>query len=128
MGLVVSIFAYLCSVTILVITLALSFGALLYPPDQTTIAPQTIATAEAQRATKPAQVLLAGKGRPGPPGVTGAVKVVNQDIANTDAVRPPHARRVVRQVRAKDWLHQHEPRVFGYVEEPSASFLYNRFQ
>jgi hypothetical protein len=40
----------------------------------------------------------------------------------------PHVRRLVRQARAKDWLHQQEPKVFGYAEEPSASFLYDRFQ
>ncbi len=127
MGLVVAIFAYLCSVTILVVTLAMSFGALLYPPDQTTIAQQTTTAAAKPHAAQPTQVSSAGNERPGAPGVKEAAKEVGPDISNSTA-RQPHVRRLVRQVRAKDWLHQQEHKVFGYAEEPSASFLYDRFQ
>jgi hypothetical protein len=124
MGLVVAIFAYLCSVTILVVTLAMSFGALLYPPGQTTIAQQTTTAAAKPHAVQPSQVSSAGNERSGLPGVKEAAA----DISNTNTTRLPHVRRVVRQVRAKDWLHQQEPKVFGYAEEPSAGFLYDRFQ
>jgi hypothetical protein len=124
MGLVVSIFAYLCGVTILVVTLMVWFGALLYPPDQTPIAQQTTTAAAKPHATQAEQVSSAGNEQSGAPGA----KEVAADISNTNTARPPHVRRLVRQVRAKDWLHQQEPKVFGYAEEPSASFLYDRFQ
>jgi len=127
MGLVLSILTYLCSVTILVVTLVMSFGALFYPPDQTTIAQQTTAMSAKPHAVRPASVLPASNERSGSPGVKEAAKEVAPDISSGTA-RPPHVRRLVRQVRAKDWLHQQEPKVFGYAEEPSASFLYDRFQ
>ena len=127
MGLVVSIFAYLCSVTILVVTLVMSFSTLLYPPDQTIIAQQTRAMPAKPHAAQPASVLPASNERSGSPSVKEAAKEVAPDISNGTA-RPPHVRRPVRQVRAKDWFHQQEPRVFGYAEEPSASFFYDRFQ
>jgi hypothetical protein len=123
MGLVVSIFAYLGTVIVLVVTLSMSFGALLYPSGQTTVAQQTITTAAKPRAAQAAPVSPASNVRSGSPGVKEAAA----DISNTNTARPPHARRLVRQVRAKDWLHQQEPKVFGYAEEPSASFLYDRF-
>ncbi|MGA8613358.1 MAG: hypothetical protein WB760_16985 [Xanthobacteraceae bacterium] len=125
MGLIASIFAYLGTVTVLVVTLSMSFGAFLYPLDQTTIAQQTIATAAKPRAAQPASVSPASNERSGSPGVTQTAG----NEPNGDGVsRQPHVRRLVRQVRAKDWLHQQEPKVFGYAEEPSASFLYDRFQ
>jgi hypothetical protein len=120
MGLVVSIFAYLCSVTIIVVTLLMSFGALLYPPDQVTVAQHTAAK---PRAAQETSVLTAGNERSGSP----AAKETTADISSMTAPHP-HAHRLVRQARAKDWLHQREPRVFSYAEEPSASFLYDRFQ
>jgi hypothetical protein len=123
MGLVVSIFAYLCGVTVLVVALLMSAGTLLYPPEQPTVAQQTIATAAKPRAAQATSVLTAGNERSGLP----AAKETTADISNGTAPHP-HARRLVRQARAKDWLHQQEPRVFGYAEEPSASFLYDRFQ
>jgi hypothetical protein len=127
MGLLVSIFAYLCSVTILVVTLVMSFGALLYPPGQTTIAQQTTATGVKPHAAQPAQVSSAGNERSGSPSDKDAAKETAADTSNSTE-RPPRVRRLVRQVRARDWLHQQERRVFGYAEEPSASFLYDRFQ
>ena len=127
MGLVVAIFAYLCSAAMLVVTLVMSFGALLYPPDQATIAQQTnqqtMAAAAKPRAAQSAQLSSTGNEPAGVP----AAKEASADIPNS-AARQPHVRRLARQVRAKDWLHQHEPRVFGYAEESSASFLYDRFQ
>lgn len=126
MGLVAAIFAYFCSVTILVVTLAMSFGALLYPPDQTKIAQQTtqqtMSAAAKPRAAQGTSASSAGDERAGAP----AAKEAPAEISNS-AARPPHTRRMVRQVHAKDWLHQQEPKVFGYAEEPSASFLYDRF-
>jgi hypothetical protein len=127
MGLLVSILAYLCSITILVITLVMSFGALLYPLDQTTIAQHTIATAPNPRVVQSASASPAANERPGSPGVKDAAKETAADTSN-GTERPPRARRLVRQVRAKDWLHQQGTKVFGYAEEPSASFLYDRFQ
>ena len=127
MGLVASIFAYLCGVTILAVTLVMSFGALLYPPEQTTIAQQTtqqtMAAAAKPRAAQGTSVSSAGDERAGAP----AAKEASAEISN-GAARPPHVRRLVRQARGKDWLHQQEPKVFGYAEDPSASFLYDRFQ
>jgi hypothetical protein len=124
MGLLVSIFAYLCGVTVLVIALLVSGGALLYPPEQTTIAQQTAQqTAAKPPAAQATSALTAGNERPG----SLAAKEITADISNGTA-RPPHVRRLVRQARAKDWLHQQEPRIFGYAEEPAASFLYDRFQ
>jgi hypothetical protein len=127
MGLVVSIFAYLCSIAIIVVTLLTSFGALLYPPDRITIAhqagQQTAATAAKSRVAEPTSASSAGNKRSTAP----AAKEATVDISNS-AARQPHARRLARQARAKDWLHQSEPRVFGYAEDPSASFLYDRFQ
>jgi hypothetical protein len=126
MGLVVSIFAYLCSVIVLVLTLAMSFGVLLYPPEQITSAQQTTAMAAKPRASKPASVSSTSNDRSGL-RVQEAAKEVGADISNS-TVRAPNGRRLVRQARAKDWLHQQEQKVFGYAEEPSASFLYDRFQ
>jgi hypothetical protein len=127
MGLVVSIFAYLCSITIIVVTLLTSFGAALYPPDQTTIAQptaqQTTATVAKSRTARATSGPWAGNERSGAP----PAKKAATDVSNSTA-QQPHARRLVRQARAKDWLHQSEPRVFGYAEDPSASFLYDRFQ
>jgi hypothetical protein len=124
MGLLVSIFAYLCSVTVLVGALLMSAGTLLYPPDQTTIAQQTTQQTPAKPPSAQAtSAVAAGNERAG----SLAAKETTADISNGTA-RPPHVRRLVRQARAKDWLHQQEPRVFGYAEEPAASFLYDRFQ
>jgi len=123
MGLVAAIFAYLCGVTVLTVTLLMSAGAFLYSPDQTTVAQQTITSAAKPRAAQPTPVSSAGNERSGSPGL----KEASADISSNMAPHP-HARRLVRQARAKDWLHQQEPKVFGYAEEPSASFLYDRFQ
>ena len=123
MGLVAAIFTYLCSVTILVVTLGMTFGALLYSPDQTTIAQQITATAVKPHAAQPAQVSSVGSDRLRALGA----KEMAADVSNSTA-RSPRTRRVVRQVRANEWLRQQEPKIFGYVEEPSASFLYDRFQ
>jgi len=132
MGLLVSIFGYLCGVTILVVTLAMSFGAVLYPPAQTTIAQTTIAQKTRAmpaklHAAQPASVLPASNELSGSAGVKDAAKEAAADTSNSTE-RPPRVRRLVRHVRAKDWLHQQELKVFGYAEEPSASFLYDRFQ
>jgi hypothetical protein len=124
MGLLVSIFAYLCGVTVLVVALLMSAGTLLYPPERTTIAQETAQqTAAKPRATQATSASTAGNERSGSPGA----RETTADISNEQA-RPPHARRLVRQARAKDRPHQQEPKVFGYAEEPSASFLYDRFQ
>jgi hypothetical protein len=124
MGLVAAIFAYLGGVTVLTVTLLMSAGALLYPSEQTTIAQQTITTAAKPRAAQTTPVSSAGNERSGSPG---AKEETSADISNGTVPRP-HMRRLVRQARAKDWLHQQEPKVFGSAEEPSASFLYDRFQ
>ena len=123
MGLVAAIFAYLGGVTVLTVTLLMSAGALLYPTEQTTIVQQTITTAAKPRPAQPTSALTAGNERSGSPGL----KEASADISSNVAPRP-HVRRLVRQARAKDWLHQQEPKVFGYAEEPSASFLYDRFR
>jgi hypothetical protein len=123
MGLVAAIFAYLGSVTVLAVALLMSAGALLYPPEQTTIAQQTTGTPAKSRVAQPTAVSSAGNERFGSPGGKEAAA----DTSTSTAPRP-HVRRLVRQARAKDWLHQQEPKVFGYAEEPSASFLYDRFQ
>jgi hypothetical protein len=123
MGLVAAIFTYLCSVAVLVVALLIPLGAFLYPPGQTKVAQQTIAATAKPRTAPAATATAAGNERSGSPGA----KEASADISSS--VPPqPHVRRLVRQVRAKDWLLQKEMRVFGYVEEPSASFLYDRFQ
>jgi hypothetical protein len=123
MGLVAAIFAYLCGVTVLTVTLLMSAGAFLYPSEQTTVAQQTITSAAKPRAAQTTPVSSAGNERSGWPGL----KEASADISSNMVPRP-HVRRLVRQARAKDWLHQQEPKVFGSAEEPSASFLYDRFQ
>jgi hypothetical protein len=123
MGLVAAIFAYLCGVTVLVVTLLMSAGALLYPPEQTTITQQTTTATAKLHAAQPTSAFTAGNERSGSSGA----KEVSVDISG-GAAPHPHARRLVRQARARDWLHQQEPKVFGSAEEPSASFLYDRFQ
>jgi hypothetical protein len=123
MGLVAAIFTYLCSVTVLAAALLMSAGALFYPPDQIKVARQTIMATAKPRTSPPTTAPAAGNERSGSP----SAKEVSTDISS--GVPPqPHVRRLVRQIRAKDWLHQQKPRVFGYAEEPSASFLYDRFQ
>jgi hypothetical protein len=123
MGLVAAIFAYLGGVTVLTVALLMSAGALLYPSEETTVAQQTITSAAKPRAAQTTPVSSAGNERSGSPGL----KEASTDISSNMAPHP-HARRLVRQARAKDWLHQQEPKVFGSAEEPSASFLYDRFQ
>jgi hypothetical protein len=128
MGLVAAIFAYLCGVTVLAVTLLMWFGALLYPPDQTTVAQQaitqqTIATAAKPRAAQPTPAAANERS-----GSLGVAQAPGNDANGDEASRPPHVRRLVRQVRARDWLHQKEAKAWGYAEEPSASFLYDRFQ
>jgi len=127
MGLLVSILAYLCSVAILVVTLGMSFGALLYSSDQTMIAQHATAAAANPRVVQSASASPAANERPGSTGVKDVAKEAAADTSN-GTERPPRVRRLVRQVHAKDWLHQQGPKVFGYAEEPSASFLYDRFQ
>jgi len=130
MGLVAAIFAYFCTVTVLAVTLLMSFGALLYPPDQTTAiqqtaAQQTIVTSAKLRAAQQTPVQATANERSGSLDVAQA----SGSAANGDeASRPPHVRRLVRQVGVRDWLHQKEASAWGYAKEPSASFLYDRFQ
>jgi hypothetical protein len=125
MGLVAAIFAYLCSVTVLTVTLLMSFGAFLYPPSQTTVARQTIAAAAQFHAAQPKPAAAAANEQSGPAGVAQAS---GNDANGDEASQLPHVRRLVRQVRTKNWLHQKEAKARGYAEEPSASFLYDRFQ
>jgi hypothetical protein len=123
MGLVAAIFAYLCGVTVLAVTLLMSAGAFLYPPEQTPIAQQTMPASAKPRTASATTAPAAGNERSGSPGAKEASAEISSSIPP-----PPHVRRPVRQIRATDWLHHKEPRVFGYAEEPSASFLYDRFQ
>jgi hypothetical protein len=133
MGLFVSIFAYLGAVTALVVGLLMSFDAFLYPSDQSTFPQQTITapkpsaphamlTRSAKIAQSDAPLAEAPAPRPG----TGADDTTAA-VARSDW-RQPRVHRLVRQGHGKNWAYQQEPNALGYAEEPSASFLYDRFQ
>jgi hypothetical protein len=130
MGLFVSIFAYLSAVTVLVVTLLMSFDAFLYPSSQVTFTQQTITAA-----------------KPNSPQVTHSAKIAQPDTVLTEAVpgggtvaddstaavassvwRRRRVRRVIPDSRGKNWAYREEPKALGYAGEPSASFLYDRFQ
>jgi hypothetical protein len=128
MGLIASIFTYLSAVTALVLALLMSFDAFLYPPGQATFGQQKIAVLAKPRVSQPPSISTTSTD----PRTLSVVTEASLDdphsgLENTVSQRP-RVRRFVRQARPKDWASRQEPKAFGYAEEPSASFLYDRFQ
>lgn len=114
MGLIASVLAYLSAVTVLAGALLMSFDALLYPAGQTTLGQHTVAAAAKPSVTQ-SPLPPASNVRPAP----ASENAVAQRL---------HVRRLVRQARARNRVFQQEPNALGYAAEPSASFLYDRFQ
>jgi hypothetical protein len=128
MGLIASVFAYLFAVTALVVALLMSFDALLYPSGQAAIGQQTIAAAAKPSVTQSSSMPTGSNVRLASPAVTEAA-ADDRDARSDNAVsRQGRVRRLDRQARARDWAFKQEPKALGYTEEPSASFLYDRFQ
>jgi len=128
MGLVASIFAYLSAVTMLVAALLMSFDAFLYPPGQTTISQQTTAALAKPSATPPPSMPATSSVRSASPAVTEAAADDPHAGSENAAAQRARERRLVRAARARNWVFQKESKALGYAEEPSASFLYDRFQ
>jgi hypothetical protein len=128
MGLIASIFAYLSAVTALVVALLMSFDALLYPAAAPTVGRPTVAAAAKPSVSQSASMSTTSTARPVAPGVTEAAADDPQAGPENAISQRPRVRRVVHQGRAKNWFLQQEPKALGYAEEPSASFLYDRFQ
>jgi hypothetical protein len=128
MGLIASIFAYLSAVTVLVAALLTSFDAFLYPPGPATIGQQTVAAAAKPSVAPSTSMWTTSSVRPASPTVTEAAAGDPHAGSENTVSERPRVRRSVRQERASNWLSQQEPKALGYAEEPSASFLYDRFQ
>jgi len=125
MGLIASVLAYLSAVTVLAGALLMSFDALLYPDGQTTLGQHTVAAAAKPSVTQ-SPLPPASNVRPAPPVIAEAD---DPHPASENAVAQRlHVRRLVRQARARNRVFQQEPNALGYAAEPSASFLYDRFQ
>jgi len=125
MGLIASVLAYLSAVTVLAGALLMSFDALLYPAGQTTLGQHTVAAAAKPSVTQ-SPLPPASNVRPAPPVIAEAD---DPHPASENAVAQRlHVRRLVRQARARNRVFQQEPNALGYAAEPSASFLYDRFQ
>jgi hypothetical protein len=128
MGFIASIFAYLCTATALVVALLMSFDAFLYPSGRTAIGQQIIAAATTPSVSQSTSAPAVSSLHPVSPVVTeAAADDPHAGSENTVSQRPP-MRRVVRRARARDWAFKQEPKALGYAEDPSASFLYDRFQ
>jgi hypothetical protein len=128
MGLIASIFAYLSAVTVLVVVLLMSFDAFLYPAGQNTIGQQTIAATAKPGVSQSTSTPSASNSRPTSPIVTEAAADDPPTGSANMVPQKPRVRRLVRQARMKNWIFQQQPNALGYAEEPSASFLYDRFQ
>jgi hypothetical protein len=128
MGFIASFFAYLSAVTVLVVALLMSFDAFLFPPGQTTIGQQTIAVAAKPSLSQLALMPTASNVRPASPVVTEAAADDPRKGSENTVSQRPRVRRLVRQARARNWVFQQAPYALGYAKEPSASFLYDRFQ
>jgi predicted lipid-binding transport protein (Tim44 family) len=128
MGLIASVFAYLITATALVIALLMSLGAFLYPSSQTTLGQQTIAATAKPSVTQSASMPSASNARQASPAVAEAAADGPHAGSENTASPRPRVHRLARQVRMGNWLFQRKPSALGYAEEPSASFLYDRFQ
>jgi hypothetical protein len=128
MGFIASVFAYLSAVTVLVVALLMSFDAFLYPPGQATVGPQPTATTAKPSVSQSTSMPTASNVSRGSPAVT-EVTADDPHAGSEDTVsQRPRVRRLVRQAGARSWAFKQEPHALGYAEEPSASFLYDRFQ
>jgi hypothetical protein len=112
----------------LVTALFMSFDAFLYPAGQTAIGQQTMAAAAKPHATQSASVPAAGAMRPTSPAVAEAATDDQQAGLENTILQRPRVRRLDHHARARDWVFKQETKALGYAEEPSASFLYDRFQ
>jgi hypothetical protein len=128
MGFIASIFAYLGAVTALVIALLMSFDAFLYPPGRAAISAQIIAAATKSSVPQSTSMPTASNAHPVSTAVTEAAADDPHAGSENIVSQRPRVRRVVPRARQKDWAFQKEPKALGYAEEPSASFLYDRFQ
>jgi hypothetical protein len=128
MGFIAVVFTYLSAVTVLVVALLMSFDAFLYPPGQSTSSQQTIAAAAKPSMSQPPPTTAASNAPPASPVVTEAA-ADDPHTGSANAVsQGPRVRRLVRQARARSWAFQQESNALGNAGEPSASFLYDRFQ
>ena len=127
MGLIASVLAYLSAVTVLVGALLMSFDVLLYPAGQTTLGQHTVAAAAKPSVTQ-SPLPPASNVRPAPPVIAEAAADDPHPGSENAVAQRLHVRRLVRQARARNRVFQQEPNALGYAAEPSASFLYDRFQ
>jgi hypothetical protein len=128
MGFVASAFAYLCAVTMLVAALLMSFDAFLYPAGQATVGQPTIAVAAKPGVAQLTSMQATGSvHQPSSAVVEAAADDPHAGLDGTASERP-RVHRLVHQPRASKWFFQQESHALGYAEEPSASFLYDRFQ
>jgi len=127
MGLIASVFAYLIGVTALVVALLMSFDAFLYPSALTTLGQQTIAATAKPNVTQTVSMPSADARQVSPAVAQAAADGPHDGSENTASPRL-RVHRLARQVRAGNGLFQRKPSVLGYAEEPSANFLYDRFQ
>jgi hypothetical protein len=128
MGLIASVFTYLIAATALVVALLTSFDALLYPSGQAALGQQTIAATAKPSATQSASTLAASNARQASPAVTEAAADDPRAGSENTASERPRVHRLVRQARTGNWSSQQKSNVLGYAEDPSASFLYDRFR
>jgi hypothetical protein len=151
MGLLVSIFAYLGTVTAVIVTVVMSYDVFIYTPLHSINPQHTLTVAAKPSAVKPASSASAGKiaarnvpaaslsrGAPshGAPshGALAAKAASESDVAaerraasaRREAAWQRHMRRLARQARGREWASPQGPRVLGYAEEPPAG-LYNAY-
>jgi hypothetical protein len=127
MGLIASIFAYLSGVAVLVAVLLMTFDALLYPSNQTTAGEQIVAAAANRSGSQAASPVVTGSVRPASSDAQARSDDAQAQSANAVS-QTPRVHRLVRRSRPGSLAFQQGPKASGYAEEPSASFLYDRFQ
>ncbi len=143
MDLLAAIFAYLGTVTAIVVTVVMSYDAFIYTPIHSINPQHTLTIAPKPRAAVAALSASAGKiARPNLRAASSsraaaAAKAAPQvDTAaerraanlRREAARQRHMRRLVRQARGREWAAQQPPSAvgLGYAEAPPAG-LYNAF-
>jgi hypothetical protein len=148
MDLLVSILAYLGTVTTIVVAVVMSYDAFIYTPLHSINPQHTLTVAAKPSPAKAASSASAGK--IAPPHVAAAslprsassrsalaAKAAPQSnfaaerraaSARKEAVRQQYMRRLARQGRGREWASQQPPGGFGlgYTEQPPAG-LYNAF-
>ena len=135
MDLLASIFAYLGTVTAIVVTVVMSYDVFVYTPLQSINPQQTLTEAAKPSAAKAAVPASAAKiAPPGAlsaslhhaPAAAKAVAPIEVAADRRAAARQRHLRTLARQTRNREWVSRQGPRVLGYAQGAPEG-LYNAF-